>query len=71
MTDRAIIYRIKSLEKRKIIQGYRFICNFQKYDYQYYKVDLTLNDIRGVKELTTYCQMHPNILYVDENIGKF
>ena len=66
---RTVAFRIKQLEKKKIIQGYRFIFNFQKYGYQYYKVDLILKDISRLKSLVEYCHTNPNILYIDQMIG--
>ena len=62
-------FRIKQLEKKGIIQDYRFIFDFRLYGYEYYKVDLTLKDISRIKELTRFAQAHPNILYVDETIA--
>jgi DNA-binding Lrp family transcriptional regulator len=64
-----ISFRIKQLEKKKITQSYRFIFDFSKINYEYYKVDLTLNNLSRLKELISFCHSHPNILYVDQTIG--
>ena len=64
-----IAFRIRQLEKKKIIQGYRFIFNFRLFGYEYYKVDLTLKDILRLKELITFAHYNPNILYIDQTIG--
>jgi len=66
---RTIAFRIKQLEKKKIIQGYRFNFNFDLFGYQYFKIDLTLKDISRKKELISYAKLHPNIIYIDETIG--
>ncbi|MBW2990294.1 Lrp/AsnC family transcriptional regulator [Candidatus Woesearchaeota archaeon] len=66
---RTIAFRIKQLEKKKIIQGYRFIFNFGLFGYKYYKIDLILKDISRRKELFQYAHQHPNIMYIDETIG--
>ncbi len=66
---RTVAFRIKQLEKKKIIQGYRFIFNFGLFGYEYYKVDLILKDISRIKELLNYAHAHPNIIYVDETIA--
>jgi Lrp/AsnC family transcriptional regulator, regulator for asnA, asnC and gidA len=66
---RTIAFRIKQLEKKKIIQGYRFVLNFEELGYQYFKIDLILKDISRKKELISYARTHPNIIYVDETIG--
>ncbi len=64
-----ISFRIKQLEKKKIIQAYKFIFDFSKINYEYYKVDLILDDTYRLKELMSYCHSHPNILYIDQTIG--
>ncbi|MFH1828821.1 MAG: Lrp/AsnC family transcriptional regulator [Nanoarchaeota archaeon] len=66
---RTIAFRIKQLEKKKIIQGYRVIFDFGLLGYNYYKVDLTLKEISRMKELMNFAHAHPNILYVDETIA--
>ena len=66
---KTVDFRIKQLEKKKIIQGYRFIFNFDSFGYEYYKVDLTLRDITRINELMDYAQKNPNILYIDKTIG--
>lgn len=62
-------FRIKQLEKKKIIQAYRCIFDFEKYGYEYYKVDLTLDDTSRLEEFRAYAHLHPNILYIDQTIG--
>jgi len=66
---RTIAFRIKQLETKKIIQGYRVIFDFGLFGYKYYKVDLTLKEMSIRKELISFAHAHPNILYVDETIG--
>jgi len=66
---KTVDFRIKQLEKKKIIQGYRFIFDFDSFGYEYYKVDLSLKDTTRISELMNYAQKNPNILYVDKTIG--
>jgi len=66
---RTVAFRIKQLEKNKVIQGYRFLFNFELYGYEYYKVDLTLKDISRLSELIAFAHSHPNIIYIDQTIG--
>jgi len=66
---RTVAFRIKQLEKKKIIRGYRFIFDFNQFGYEYYKVDLILKDISRMKELTNYAKTHPNIVYIDGTIS--
>jgi len=69
MPPKTIDFRIKKLEKNGIIQGYRFIFDFELFGYEYYKVDLMLKDIARVNNLIQFSQNHPNILYIDQTIG--
>lgn len=64
-----IAFRIKQLEKRKIILGYKLSFNFKNYGYEYYKVDLNLNDFSRIKELYKFAHLNPNILYIDDTLG--
>ncbi len=64
-----IAFRIKQLEKKKIIQANRFIFNFERYNHQYYKIDIILNETTRLKELINYAHLHPNIIYLDQTIG--
>ena len=66
---KTIDFRIKQLEKKGIIQGYRFIFDFNLFGYEYYKVDLNLKEITRLKDLINYAKIHPNILYINQTIG--
>lgn len=65
----AIIYRIKQLMKKKIILGYRVNINFSKLGYEFYKVNLELEDVTITKSLIEYCQKNPYIISVVEAIS--
>ncbi len=69
LTPMAAKYRIKNLEKKGIIQGYRALINFSKLGYEYYKVDMYLEDLSKIKEIESFCHAHPNIVYLDRTIG--
>lgn len=69
LTPMAVKYRIKNLEKRSIVQGYRALINFSKLDYEYYKVDMYLEDVSKIKQIEFFCHEHPNIIYLDRTIG--
>jgi len=66
---RTIAYRIKQLEKNKIIQGYRFIFDFNQLGYKYYKVDFILKDISRISNLRNYFRKYPNMIYTSSTIG--
>lgn len=66
---RTVAFRMKRLEDKKIIQGYRMNFDFTMYGYEYYKIDLILKDTNRIKELQAYAHQHPNIIYIDETVG--
>jgi len=69
LSERAIAYRIKALEKKKVILGYRALLDMDKLGYKYYKIDLSLKDASIIKELMAIARMNPNIIYVNEMIS--
>lgn len=69
MNANTIAARIKSLEKNKIILGYKIIFGFNKINYNYIKVDLTLNDTSKEKEILQFCENHNNIIYMLWAVG--
>ena len=71
ITSGAIIYRIKELERKKIIGAYRCSINVEKIGYIRCKLFLSLNfsDSKKEKELQQYCLDHPNILFFWYCIG--
>lgn len=64
-----IINRIKAMEKKGILQGYRPILNWHLLGFEYYKVDITLRSHKRSKELFAYCKNHPLIFQIDKTIG--
>ncbi len=69
LTPMAVKYRIKNLEKKKVIQGYRPLIDFTKFGYEYYKVDLFLENLNKLNQIEAFCHSHPNIVYIDRSIG--
>ena len=69
-SDRTVAFRIKQLEKKKIIQGYRIDINLQKIGYEYYKVNFILNDYSKSKEILAFCQGNENIIFIDESLAE-
>ena len=69
LTPMAVRYRIKNLKKKGVIQGYRSLIDFTKLGYEYYKVDMCLENISKMKQLEAFCHLHPNIVYIDRTIG--
>jgi len=66
---RTIKNRIKQLENKKIIVGYRIALDLSKLGYQYYKVLFYLNNIKNIDKMKTFALMHPNIVFINKTIG--
>jgi len=69
LSSMAARYRLKQLEKESVILGYRALINLSTIRYEYYKVDIELEDISCLKELEEYAKQHPHITYEDKTIG--
>ena len=69
ISSMAVRYRIKELEKKKVLLGYRAMIDLSKIGYEYYKIDLDLEDISKIKDLHNFATQHPNIIYEDITIG--
>src|SRR3989338_6123762 len=65
----SISYRIKQLEKRGIIQGYRAMIDVNKLGYEFYKTEIRLSSYMGFQKVLAFCHTHPNIYQVDKTIG--
>ena len=64
-----IIYRIKQLQKNKVILGYRIELDFAKLGYEYYKVNLELEDTKIIKDLLHHCKVQSNVISVTHAIS--
>tara|TARA_Y100000034_G_scaffold133973_1_gene201124 strand:- start:725 stop:1699 length:975 start_codon:yes stop_codon:yes gene_type:complete len=69
MSPESINHRIKLLNKKGIIQGYRAMIDVGKMGYEYYKVETRLLNYNKINEILLYCHKHPNIYQVDRTIG--
>lgn len=63
--------RIKKLEEKKLIEGYRPIINHSKIGYTYYKIFINLNKIskEELKKLKSYIKNSPLVIYLIEGIA--
>ena len=61
--------RIRKLEQRKIITGYKVGLNLEPLGYVGYRVDLQLISSRRNKELFQFCKQHKNIYQINKSIG--
>ncbi|MCR4368728.1 MAG: Lrp/AsnC family transcriptional regulator [archaeon] len=71
VSDKAISYRIKNLEQKKVIGGYGVRLDLEKIGYEYWKIHASFKDYseKRFSDLNNYCIAHPNIVYTDELIG--
>lgn len=70
-SDKVVSYRIKNLEKEKVIGGYGVQLDLSKIGYEYWKMHVSLKSYseKRFNELNSFCIQHPNIVYTDELIG--
>ncbi len=69
MTATGVKYKLKNLEKNKVIVAYKILLNAKALANAYYKVDLQLEDLSIISGLNHYLLHHPNIIYQEKTIG--
>ena len=70
-TEMVVRYRLKKLEKNKVIIGYRSFLNIRKLGYIYFKLHLKLQNLNKDKnkKLLEYIHLHPKTVYMTELVG--
>lgn len=61
--------RIKRLIKSGVIQGFRIDIDPFKIGYQYYKVDIDLNDYKKIHQIISYIKNNPNLVCIEKSAG--
>ncbi len=69
MTPSGAKYKLKNLEKNKVIVAYKLLLNSNRIGYEYYKVDIELEDMGIIPSLKQYIIQHPNTFYQDITAG--
>lgn len=69
LTSMAVRYRIKKMEGQGIILGSRALIDHKLLGYDYYKVDLVIEDMSKLSQLRQFACQHPNIIYEDVTVG--
>lgn len=69
MTPTGVKYKLRNLEKNKVIVAYKLLLDTSKLGYEYYKVDMELEDIDIIPGLNQFMSQHPNIIYRDIAVG--
>lgn len=61
--------KIKSLEERGIIVGYKLMLDHRKLALTAYQVDMLLKTVDRKREMREYCRKHPAIYQINDTIG--
>ena len=71
LTPKTVIQRIKKLEEKKIIVGYRTLFDLEKLGYKYFKIHFKLTNITTEKDkkFRSFVKANPNIVYNDVVLG--
>ena len=69
LTSAAVKYRIKELERKQVILGFKILINFGDSGINYYKIDMNLTDIKQLPRFQRYIREHPNVVYEDITVG--
>nr|MBA4405288.1 hypothetical protein [Nanoarchaeum sp.] len=70
-SPKVIAYRIKRLEEKKLIEGYRPIIDNNKLGYTYYKIFISLNNSskEELKQIKFYIKNNSHVIYIVEGLG--
>lgn len=70
LSPRAVIDRIKKMERERLILGYRVALNLPKLGYSHYKIELFIENLskRRKEQLVEYMRTNPNIVYITETL---
>lgn len=70
-SPKVVAYRIRKLEEKKLILGYRPIINHSRLGYTYYKLFISLNNISkpALAKLKAYIKAQPVVIYWVEGIS--
>lgn len=73
LSVRQVIYRMKKLKQKKIINSFRINLDLEKIDYLYFKSFVSLQNVtsKRLDSLTEYCRIHPNITYLISCVGSW
>lgn len=69
ISAKLVSYRIKQLEKKKIILGYNAILDEKKLGYGMYKVDFYLFNHSRINEMYEFARQHPNVKNAMKTVG--
>jgi DNA-binding Lrp family transcriptional regulator len=62
-------YRIRKLEKMKVIQGYRIAIDIDQLGFKDFRIDMDLKDYTKKKQVISYVTRNPHLTYIFTSIG--
>lgn len=62
-------YRIKELKRKKVILGARPLIDLKKLGYEWYRLDIYLDDYSNYEQFLNFFSEHPNVVYVYDTFG--
>ena len=68
---RTIIYRLKSLEKKRIIQGYKLLVDYTKLNKSFHKLLIRINDVGIIPNLISFASLNSLVTYYEKPLGHF
>ncbi|MBN2421685.1 Lrp/AsnC family transcriptional regulator [Candidatus Woesearchaeota archaeon] len=69
LSPEAISRRIKQLQKKHIIIGYRALIDSPLLGITFYKVDFRLRTLKNLNKIIAYCHLDPTIFQINRTIG--
>jgi len=69
MTPTGVKYKLRNLEKNKVIVAYKLLIDTGKLGYEYYKVDMELEEMNIIPSLNQFIIQHPNVIYRNITVG--
>tara|TARA_Y100000034_G_scaffold2916_1_gene3610 strand:+ start:1416 stop:2390 length:975 start_codon:yes stop_codon:yes gene_type:complete len=64
-----IFSKLKNLEKKKIIQGYRAEINFTKLGYTNYFLEIYLDENKNLRQIENWANLHKKVMWLQKIIG--
>jgi len=68
LSERQVRYRIKRMEREKIIVAYRCNIDYRKLGYNYYKIDLWLEDRKNIRKIRKFVNTLPQTVYSERTV---
>ncbi len=71
ISSKTVTSRIRELENKKVIIGYRTMFDIEKLGYQYFKIHFNLHNKNKEieRQLKSFFKQHPNVTYDNEVLG--